>query len=303
MTSPRTRPTVLEVFGAFALTFAAVTTGLAADDDPLLFAPPKSSLSSLAPILKKIAPAVVHIETRGRMAPDPKSRRRDSRDVHSVGSGVVYDAQRGFIVTNNHVLEYANEITVTLTDGRILKARRVGGDPDFDLAVISVPAERLTAMPFGDSRQLEVGDFVFAIGYPANIGQSVTSGTVSGLHRSNIGIEEFENFIQTDDERTARIHRIDRGIGCRRVGPNPPLVTHMRQVIESPRRRRCHHLGNVKSGTRHQSRYKLVFFCIKGCTIVGRRRFRAALCTRSARLSQASANFKSLPLSEIDDAR
>jgi S1-C subfamily serine protease len=95
-------------------------------------------------------------------------------------------------------LEYANEIMMTLTDGRILKARRVGGDPDFDLAVISVPAERLTAMPFGDSRQLEVGDFVFAIGYPANIGQSVTSGIVSGLHRSNIGIEEFENFIQTD---------------------------------------------------------------------------------------------------------
>jgi serine protease DegQ len=87
---------------------------------------------------------------------------------------------------------------VTFTDGRMLKAKRVGGDPDFDLAVISVPAERLTAIPFGDSRQLEVGDFVLAIGYPANMGQSVTSGIVSGLHRSNIGIEEFENFIQTD---------------------------------------------------------------------------------------------------------
>jgi serine protease Do/serine protease DegQ len=111
---------------------------------------------------------------------------------------VVYDAQRGLIVTNNHVLEHANDITVTLTDGRMLKAKRVGGDPDFDLAVISVPAERLTAMPFGDSRQLQVGDFVLAIGYPANMGQSVTSGIVSGLHRSNIGIEEFENFIQTD---------------------------------------------------------------------------------------------------------
>ena len=111
---------------------------------------------------------------------------------------MVYDAQRGFIVTNNHVLEHANDITVTLTDGRMLKAKRVGGDPDFDLAVISVPAEKLTAIPFGDSRQLEVGDFVLAIGYPGNIGQSVTSGIVSGLHRSNIGIEEFENFIQTD---------------------------------------------------------------------------------------------------------
>jgi S1-C subfamily serine protease len=74
-------------------------------------------------------------------------------------------------------------------------------------------------MPFGDSRQIEVGDFVFAIGYPANIGQSVTSGTVSGLHRSNIGIEEFENFIQTDDERTARIHRIVAASGAGASAP------------------------------------------------------------------------------------
>jgi serine protease Do/serine protease DegQ len=169
-----------------------------ADADALPVGPLKNSLPSLAPVLKKITPAVVHIETRGRVAPDQRSRRRDSRDVYSFGSGVVYDAQRGFIVTNNHVLEDANDITVTLTDGRKLKAKRIGGDPDFDLAVISVPAEKLTAIPFGDSRQLEVGDFVLAIGYPGNIGKSVTSGIVSGLHRSNIGVEEFENFIQTD---------------------------------------------------------------------------------------------------------
>ena len=197
--SPVRRP-MIDVFVAIALTLAATTAGLAADADadaPSV-ASPRSSLPSLAPVLKKITPAVVHIETRGRIAPDPKSRRRDSSDVHSVGSGVVYDAQRGFIVTNNHVLENANDITVTLTDGRKLKAKRIGGDPDFDLAVISVPVEKLTAIELGDSRQLEVGDFVLAIGYPANIGQSVTSGIVSGLHRSNIGIEEFENFIQTD---------------------------------------------------------------------------------------------------------
>jgi S1-C subfamily serine protease len=198
MTGPRTRPKMIEVFAAIALSLAATTAGLAAGADASPVAPPQGSVPSLAPVLKKITPAVVHIETRGRIAPDPKSRRRDSRDVYSVGSGVVYDAQRGFIVTNNHVLENANDITVTLTDGRKLKAKRVGGDPDFDLAVMSVPAEKLTAIPFGDSRQLEVGDFVLAIGYPANIGQSVTSGIVSGLHRSNIGIEEFENFIQTD---------------------------------------------------------------------------------------------------------
>ena len=189
---------MIKAFAAIALSLAAATAGLAADTDPSPVAPPRSGVPSLAPVLKKITPAVVNIETKGRIPPDPKSRRRAPREVTSVGSGVVYDAQRGFIVTNNHVLEHANDITVTLTDGRMLKAKRIGGDPDFDLAVISVPAERLTAIPFGDSRQLEVGDFVLAIGYPANIGPSVTSGIVSGLHRSNIGIEEFENFIQTD---------------------------------------------------------------------------------------------------------
>ena len=187
---------MIEICAAIALSLAATTAGLAADASPV--ASPGSTVPSLAPILKKITPAVVSIETRGRIAPDPRFRRHEAREVNNVGSGVVYDAQRGLIVTNNHVLEHANVITVALTDGRVLKAKRVGGDPDFDLAVISVAAERLTAIAFGDSRQLQVGDFVLAIGYPANIGQSVTSGIVSGLHRSNIGIEEFENFIQTD---------------------------------------------------------------------------------------------------------
>jgi S1-C subfamily serine protease len=189
---------IIKAFAAIALSLAATTAGLAAGADSSPVASPQNSVTSLAPVLKKITPAVVSIETRGRIAPDPKSRRRAAREIHSVDSGVVYDAQRGLIVTNNHVLGHANDITVTFTDGRMLKAKRVGGDPDFDLAVISVPTERLTAIAFGDSRELEVGDFVLAIGYPANIGQSVTSGIVSGLHRSNIGIEELENFIQTD---------------------------------------------------------------------------------------------------------
>ena len=189
---------MIKAFAAIAWGLAATTVGLAAGADTSPVASPGSTVPSLAAILRKITPAVVSIETRGRIAPDPKSRRREAREINSVGSGVVYDAQQGLIVTNNHVLEHANDITVTLTDGRMLKAKRVGGDPDFELAVISVSAERLTAIAFGDSRQLEVGDFVLAIGHPANIGQSVTSGIVSGLHRSNIGIEEFENFIQTD---------------------------------------------------------------------------------------------------------
>jgi len=188
------QPIMSRVFAAIALGLAAVACGVAADAASPL-APPTPSL---APILKKITPAVVSIETKDRVAQDSKSKKRETRDAGSVGSGVVYDTRRGLIVTNNHVIEHADEITVTLTDGRMLKAKRVGGDPEFDLAVISVAAENLPSIPFGDSRQLEVGDFVLAIGYPANMGQSVTSGIVSGLHRTNIGLEQFENFIQTD---------------------------------------------------------------------------------------------------------
>jgi S1-C subfamily serine protease len=161
-------------------------------------APARPPAPSLAPMLKKITPAVVSIETKFRPQ-DLKNRRRDARDPPgNVGSGVVLDATRGLIITNNHVIDRADDITVTFTDGRMFKAKRVGADPEFDLAVISIEADNLPAIPFGDSRRLEVGDFVLAIGYPANIGQSVTSGIVSGLHRTNVGVEQFENFIQTD---------------------------------------------------------------------------------------------------------
>ncbi len=159
-------------------------------------APARAPAPSLAPVLKKITPAVVSIETKFR-AQDAKNRRRDA-PPGNVGSGVVFDAKRGLIITNNHVIDRADDITVTFTDGRMFKAKRVGTDPEFDLAVISIDADNLPSLPFGDSRQLEVGDFVLAIGYPANIGQSVTSGIVSGLHRTNVGVEQFENFIQTD---------------------------------------------------------------------------------------------------------
>jgi len=111
---------------------------------------------------------------------------------------VVYDASQGLIITNHHVIDHADEITVTLTDGRTLKAKRLGSDPDFDLALIKVQADNLPSIPFGDSSKLEVGDIVLAIGYPMNMAQSVTSGIVGGLHRTNIGIEQHENFIQTD---------------------------------------------------------------------------------------------------------
>jgi S1-C subfamily serine protease len=178
------------IFGAIALVvavaFAVLGQSMAADD---------GTTPTLAPILKKITPAVVKIEIRGR-APAATNARR--REIHEVGSGVVFDANQGLIITNHHVIDHADEITVTLTEGRVLPAKRVGSDPDFDLALIKVRADNLPSIPFGDSSQLEVGDIVLAIGYPANLAQSVTSGIVGGLHRTNIGIEQHENFIQTD---------------------------------------------------------------------------------------------------------
>ncbi|HMA74351.1 MAG TPA: trypsin-like peptidase domain-containing protein [Xanthobacteraceae bacterium] len=183
--------------GAIALSFVVFTQGMAADGVTAPAATP-APLPTLAPILKKITPAVVKIEIRGRVTTTTNSRRRETRQIHEVGSGVVYDASQGLIITNHHVIDHADEITVMFTDGRILKAKRLGSDPDFDVAMIKVQADNLPSIPFGDSSQLQVGDIVLAIGYPMNMEQSVTSGIVGGLHRTNIGLEQHENFIQTD---------------------------------------------------------------------------------------------------------
>ncbi len=190
--------TMNRTFAAIALSFVVIAQGSAADDGTAGAVPP-DRLPSFAPILKKITPAVAKVEIRGRapvVGTNPRSRA--TREIHEVGSGVVYDASQGLIITNHHVIDHADEITATLTDGRVLRAKRVGSDPDFDLALIRVRADNLPSIPFGDSSKLEVGDIVLAIGYPANLAQSVTSGIVSGLHRTNIGIEQHENFIQTD---------------------------------------------------------------------------------------------------------
>jgi S1-C subfamily serine protease len=193
--------------GAVALMCAAVTcvaltcavTGqvMAADDTAATAAAP-APLPSLAPILKKITPAVVKIEIRGLVPAGGNQKRRDRREIHEVGSGVVFDAAQGLIITNHHVIANAGDITVAFTDGRVMRARKVGSDPDFDVALVRVTADQLPSIPFGDSSKVEVGDIVLAIGYPANMAQSVTSGIVGGLHRTNIGIEQHENFIQTD---------------------------------------------------------------------------------------------------------
>ena len=169
-------------------------------------------LPSLAPMIKQVTPAVVNIATRSRvrvhqnpLMADPFFRRffnlpplQRENKVQSVGSGVIVDALEGYILTNNHVIANADQIIVTLRDRRQLTAELVGTDPATDIAVLRIPAENLTALPLGDSDALEVGDFVVAIGNPFGIGQTVTSGIVSALRRSGLGIEGIEDFIQTD---------------------------------------------------------------------------------------------------------
>ncbi len=153
----------------------------------------QAGVQTLAPVLKKITPAVVSVVAKGQTGDGAKKR-----DVRMAGSGVVFDAGQGLIITNNHLVDLADEITVTLADGRNLPAKRVGGDADTDVAVIKIAPDSLTAVLMGDSDQLEVGDFVLAIGNPLQLGQTVTSGIVSGLRRNNVGIERLEDFIQTD---------------------------------------------------------------------------------------------------------
>lgn len=170
------------------------------------------ALPSLAPMLEKTAPGVVNISTKSRqrvarnpLLDDPFFRRffdvpEQPREniAQSLGSGVIVDADAGYIITNNHVIESADEIRVTLRDGREMPASLIGRDPQADVALIQVESDQLSAVPWGDSTALRVGDFVVAIGNPFGLGQTVTSGIVSALGRSGLGIEDFEDFIQTD---------------------------------------------------------------------------------------------------------
>jgi serine protease Do/serine protease DegQ len=171
-----------------------------------------AAIPSIAPMLERVMPAVVNISTRSQLPASASPLHRDpffrrffdtpegprERDGQSLGSGVIVDAERGYILTNYHVVEQAQDIVVTLNDRRTVKARLVGGDPETDVAMVKIAADHLTALPFGDSDALRVGDFVAAIGNPFGLGQTVTSGIVSALGRSGLGIEGYEDFIQTD---------------------------------------------------------------------------------------------------------
>ena len=172
------------------------------------------TLPSLAPMLEDVLPSVVNISTEGRvsaggspfqsdpfferffnMMPDSQPRQRRTQ---SLGSGVIIDSEFGYVVTNHHVIENADQIRVRLDDGRSFDAKVVGADPEADVAVIQIPAQGLKAINMGDSDLLRVGDFVVAIGNPFGLSQTATSGIVSALGRSGLGIEGYEDFIQTD---------------------------------------------------------------------------------------------------------
>ncbi len=168
-------------------------------------------LPSLAPMLERVTPAVVNISSKTRvrvrnpLMDDPFFRQffglqnaPRERIEQSLGSGVIIDANKGYILTNNHVVEGADDISVTLHDGRTLKAQVIGTDPDTDVAVIQIPARNLTALPLANSSKLRVGDFVVAVGDPFGLGQTVTSGIVSALNRTGLRGLGYQNFIQTD---------------------------------------------------------------------------------------------------------
>ena len=169
-------------------------------------------MPSLAPMLERITPAVVNISTQGHVQlqtnplfNDPFFRRffdvpnlPQERKTQSLGSGVIVDARRGLVLTNNHVIANADQITVRLIDGREFQAKLVGADPETDVAVIQIKGTALIALRSADSERLRVGDYVVAIGNPFGLGQTVTSGIVSALARSGLGITGYEDLIQTD---------------------------------------------------------------------------------------------------------
>jgi len=169
------------------------------------------AMPSLAPLVDTVSPAVVNIRvsqtvTAGSSFGDDLFRRfyglpdtpRGNREVASAGSGVIVDAERGYILTNHHVVEGADMLQISLIDGEILDAEVIGSDAATDIALIKVEASDLVEMPIGDSEVVRAGDFVLAIGNPFGLGHTVTSGIVSALGRTGISRDGYEDFIQTD---------------------------------------------------------------------------------------------------------
>ena len=169
-------------------------------------------MPSLAPVVEQVTPAVVNILVSGKkvtrqeipeqfrffFGPDMPDSQVQEQPFQALGSGVIIDAAKGYVITNHHVIDGADEIKVTLKDGRELKAKKIGEDQQSDIALLQIKADNLTEIKLANSEQLRVGDFVIAIGNPFGLGQTVTSGIISALGRSGLNIENIENFIQTD---------------------------------------------------------------------------------------------------------
>jgi len=173
--------------------------------------PMRDGIPTLAPLVEKVMPSVVNVQVRAKvnLADDPSGGdpfrffnlprgQMPPRERTSGGSGIIIDSGKGYILTNHHVIADAVDIQITLHDRRQLTAKVVGSDEGTDIALLQVDAKGLTALPIGDSNELRVGDYVFAVGSPFGLQKTVTSGIVSALGRSGGGIEEYEDFIQTD---------------------------------------------------------------------------------------------------------
>lgn len=203
-----------KVVGRFVLISSIIASvifsGLSANAAAPFFSAENGEVPSLAPMLKNTTPAIVSISVEGTQV----SRQRvpemfkhffggpneqvQERPFRGLGSGVIIDAKKGYVVTNNHVVDNADEITVKLTDGRELKAKKLGADEQSDIALLEIDPDDLASVPLADSDELLVGDFVVAIGNPFGLSQTVTSGIVSALGRSGLNIGGYEDFIQTD---------------------------------------------------------------------------------------------------------
>jgi Do/DeqQ family serine protease len=197
-----------------ALRALALLTALAAGHAAIGQTNPARELPTLAPMIETISPAVVNISVKANVNAGPRTQQDEllrrffdfegegppgrQREIEGAGSGVIVDAQKGYILTNHHVVANADKITVTLAENRSLTARVVGSDEGSDLAVLQVDGANLKSIPFGDSAKLRVGDYVVAIGNPFGFSNSVTSGIVSALGRSGLNNQAFEDFIQTD---------------------------------------------------------------------------------------------------------
>lgn len=209
-------PVLVSRIGPFLAVLCILSLGYAAplasqtSDQPLYLN--EDGLPTLAPLLAQVTPAVVNISVESQQTTELNPLLNDPFFKHffdmppmpqqrhhmSAGSGVIFDIEKGYVLTNHHVIENGDRIVVTLKDRRRFDAKLIGSDPGTDIALLEIEAEDLTALDLGDSDRLQVGDYVLAIGNPFGLGQTVTSGIVSALGRSGLNVEGYEDFIQTD---------------------------------------------------------------------------------------------------------